>query len=196
MLRLEIKPALVWKRLGMPEAPADASFRGDFDDAYGRACATLEPRFTTRRRFVSRVGADGVVFEGGVRFASADLCRLLEGADAAVFFAATVGDQLDGLIEEFYGQADVFKMTVADAVGSVAAEGLIARVHADVRAEARANAEVVSRRLSPGFGDFALTDQPQVLEMAGGADVGIHLTENCMMVPRKSVTAVVAVKGK
>jgi cobalamin-dependent methionine synthase I len=50
--------------------------------------------------------------------------------------------------------------------------------------------------VSPGYGDFGLEDQPQLLELSGGAALGITVTENFMMVPRKSVTAVAAVRRK
>jgi len=196
MLRLVIRPSQVWKRLGVPAAPADAAMQADFDEAYGRACAAIEPRYATARRRVVERDPRGVQFEGGVRFPSADLAKLTAGADAAYFLAVTVGEALDDLAHEYVGRGEIFRMTVADAVGSVAAEGLAARVHADLKANAFEMGESVSRRISPGFGDFGLENQPRVLDIAGGAALGIRLTDNFMMVPRKSITAAVAVKTR
>lgn len=170
--------------------------QADFDEAYGRACAALDPRYaTSRRRVVERKGGR-VEFEGGVHFDSADLARLLEGAAAAYFLVVTVGDGLDELTRDYAGRGEIFRMAVADAVGSVAAEGLTARVYADLKAEAIDNGEAVSRRISPGYGDFGLENQARLLDVAGGAELGVTLTDNYMMVPRKSVTAAAAVKTR
>jgi hypothetical protein len=196
MLRLVIRPSQVWKRLGSPAAPADPAARGDFDEAYGRACAAVEPRYATARRRVVERDRGGAEFEGGVRFESADLAKLMEGAAAAYFLAVTVGEGLDDLAREYAGRGEIFRMTVADAVGSVAAEGLAARVHADLKADAAEIGELISRRISPGYADFGLENQPRLLDIAGGYALGISLTDNFMMVPRKSVTAVAAVKTR
>ena len=196
MFKLVVKPALVWKRLGMPAAPEDAGARADFDDAYGRACAFLKPHYTTARRRIIDADGGGVTLEGRRRIPSADLARLAENAAALAFIAVTVGEGIDDLVEGYNRRGEAFRMTVADAVGSVAAEELMARVHADLKARAAAAGEILSRRISPGFGDFELSYQPLVLGICRGARLGIALTENFMMTPRKSVTAVAAVKPR
>jgi hypothetical protein len=192
MIRLEIKPSLVWKRLGVAEPPADAGARADFDDAYRRGCDALEPRFATRRRRVTGVSGGEVEVEGGYAFVSRDLARLTAGAESLAFMAATVGESLDDLTDEYNGRGEVFKMSVADAVGSVAAEELISRVHAGVKASAAAAGLTTSRRISPGYGDFGLEHQRRLLRLLGAGALGISLTEHFMMIPRKSVTAVAA----
>ena len=46
-------------------------------------------------------------------------------------------------------------------------------------------------RFSPGYGDFPLNCQPQILHgLEAGKRVGITLTEGFLMMPTKSVTAV------
>ncbi len=125
---------------------------------------------------------------------SEKLADLAEGAHALVAMAATVGDELDAVAAEYNGRGEVFAMTVVDAVGSVAAEELIGLVHRDAKEEAAGEGEVVTKRISPGYGDFPLEVQPTLLQLSGGSALGIRLTENYMMVPRKSVTAVAAVK--
>jgi cobalamin-dependent methionine synthase I len=125
---------------------------------------------------------------------SADVASLASGAEALVVMAATVGGDLETAAAAYDASGEMFKMAVADAAGSVAAEELMAALHRHVRGEGERAGEVVTKRISPGYGDFELASQPVVLKLAGGADLGIRLTENFMMVPRKSVTAIAAVR--
>ena len=49
-------------------------------------------------------------------------------------------------------------------------------------------------RFSPGYGDFPLSVQKQILDgLEAGKRIGITLTEGYLMMPSKSVTAVIGV---
>lgn len=193
---LDVKASLVWRRLGVPEGAASADLEREFEAAYEKARRALEPAHSHKLWTLASVGGGLVTLDDGAAFESGLLAKLAEGADQLAAMAATVGPGIDELVEDCNARGDVFAMTVADAVGSVAAEELMSRVHAAVAAEAEHAGGTVTRRVSPGYGDFGLADQPRLLELSGGAALGITLTENFMMVPRKSVTAVAAVRRK
>jgi hypothetical protein len=187
---------LVWKHLRMPASEAAPELRDEFDEAYRQARAVLEPKYSSTRAAVVAARGRTLTLEGGVTFESADVVKLAAGAGAVVAMAATVGKGIDELAREYDDRGETFAMTVADAVGSVAAEELISLVHAALKEEAARAGEEVTRRISPGYGDFDLAAQESLLRLAGGFELGISLTENYMMVPRKSVTAVAAVAVK
>ena len=193
---LDVKAALVWRRLGVPERGRSAELEREFEAAYEETRRVLEPGHSHKLWAVASVGEGKVTLENGVTFQSDMLAKLADGAGGLAAMAATVGPGVDGLVDDYNGRGDMFAMTVADAVGSVAAEELMSRVHAAVAAEAERAGGTASRRVSPGYGDFGLEDQPRLLELSGGAALGITVTENFMMVPRKSVTAVAAVRRK
>lgn len=49
-------------------------------------------------------------------------------------------------------------------------------------------------RFSPGYGDFPLSAQKEILDgLEAGKRIGITLTEGYLMMPSKSVTAVIGV---
>ncbi len=180
----------------MPAGEAAPELRSEFDEAYGRARAVLAPEYSYARAAVVAARGRTLELEGGVTFESAGLVKLAAGASAVAAMAATVGGGVDELAGEYDGRGETFAMTVADAVGSVAAEELMSLVHDAVKAEAARAGEEVTRRISPGYGDFELAAQERLLRLAGGFELGISLTENYMMVPRKSVTAVAAVVAR
>lgn len=49
----------------------------------------------------------------------------------------------------------------------------------------------VTRRFSPGYGDRELKTQKDFLKWLGAVQIGISLTEACLMQPEKSVSAVI-----
>ena len=52
-------------------------------------------------------------------------------------------------------------------------------------------------RFSPGYGDFSLSCQRAVLDaLDAGKHLGIKLTDSFLMMPSKSVTAVIGVSQK
>jgi len=191
---LDVKTSLVWRRLGVPAGGAAAEMEREFDAAYERARDVLAPKHSYNLWAVASARRGVLTLENGVALESGLLAKLAEGADAVAAMAATVGPGIDDLVEDYNARGDAFAMMVADAVGSVAAEELISLVHAAVATEAERAGGAVTRRVSPGYGDFDLANQPRLLGLAGGAALGITLTENFMMVPRKSVTAVAARK--
>ena len=58
---------------------------------------------------------------------------------------------------------------------------------------ARFGGVLESRRYSPGYGDMPLEEQKVFYRILEMQDMGITLTENCFMIPEKSVTAVAPV---
>ncbi len=195
-LDLAVEAAQVWKHLRMPARRATAELRGEFEAAYPRARAALRPAHSYRRYGVAGARGRFLELEEGTILESADVVKLAAGASAVVAMATTVGGGIDELAREYGRRGEIFAMTVADAVGSVAAEELMSALHDSIKAEAARAGEEVTRRVSPGYGDFELAAQKVLLPLSGGVELGISLTENYMMVPRKSVTAFAAVKTK
>ena len=46
-------------------------------------------------------------------------------------------------------------------------------------------------RFSPGYGDWPLEQQPELIRVTKCESIGITLSESKMLVPRKSVTAII-----
>lgn len=51
-------------------------------------------------------------------------------------------------------------------------------------------------RFSPGYGDWPIQAQPEMLRLAKAHEIGISLTSSLMLTPRKSVTAIIGLIPK
>ena len=115
------------------------------------------------------------------------LSTQLKGCDRAILFCATVGGALDRLLLR-YGRQQPSRAVFLDAIGSAAVEAWCDKLVADWGARGK----TLRPRFSPGYGDFALSCQAELLSLLSAAQTtGISVTVGGMLVPQKSVTAIV-----
>ena len=136
------------------------------------------------------VAVEGDVCDFGfMQVQSRALGRNLDGCAEAYIFAVTLGAQVDRLLMRLaaVSQSDRF---ITDALASSAAESLCECVSRQLAAGLRCRP-----RFSPGYGDFSINFQPLVLDrLNAGSYLGITLTDALMMVPSKSITAVMGIE--
>ena len=85
---------------------------------------------------------------------------------------------------------------VADAVCSALIEDYCDEMQAQLAAAEAEGGLYLRPRFSPGYGDFALESQREIFSrLACEKRIGLTLTDTLMMVPFKSVTAVIGVTG-
>ena len=77
---------------------------------------------------------------------------------------------------------------IFDAVGSAAAEAAADALNGRLCAQARKLDLFASRRVSPGYGRWAIESQAELLALLPARELGVSLTQGLMMVPRKSVS--------
>ena len=124
---------------------------------------------------------------------SRSLLRNLQDCSEVILFAATIGEGAD-LLARKYGRINVAKAVVMQAAAAAMIEAFCDEENEKLRAEAAEKGLYLRPRFSPGYGDFSLNHQrdfARVLEMQ--KTVGITLTESLLMLPSKSVTAVIGV---
>lgn len=125
---------------------------------------------------------------------SAKLAAHIKGCTRAVLLAATLGAKADIMLR---------RMAVANiaegAAGQAVCTALI-ETYCD-ETEAKISAEYgglhFKPRFSPGYADWALTDQPRLLRMLDAQKrIGLTVTEGGMLAPVKSVTAIIGITNE
>ncbi|MBE6949437.1 MAG: hypothetical protein E7456_06280 [Ruminococcaceae bacterium] len=122
------------------------------------------------------------------------LCRHMQGCTEAFLMAATVGYNVDRLIRATatYSPADSLAI---DAAGSAAVEWVCDELNKHIAAIAEEEGKTLCRRFSPGYGDFPLEYQQSMSILLNmPITLGIILSNNLMMSPTKSVTAIIGIK--
>lgn len=120
---------------------------------------------------------------------SSSLAKVLEGCSEALIFAVSCGTATDRLISRLYLQSSA-NAFITDAIGSASAEAL-----ADLVNKKICDGLSVTKRFSPGYADFPIDFQKPLLERLNAfSTVGISLTNDLLMIPMKSVTAVIGIR--
>ena len=134
---------------------------------------------------------DGTAQIGSMRVQSANLSRYLKDCTEAVLFAATLGVGPDRLAVRL-SATDVALMAAVQAAGASLLETYCDDCSDEIGAQAAARGLYTRPRFSPGYGDFALTHQKDFIRLLDASrQIGLTMTDSCMLAPTKSVTAVI-----
>ena len=149
--------------------------------------AAATPRLTYRHAPLE----DGAVL--GVTFAGNDIPRMLEPCEEVVLFGATLGPGVERLMMR-YEVVNAADSVIMDACASTAIENICNNFESDMRRTVEAEGRYLTDRFSPGYGDLPISEQPKffaLLDMT--RRIGVSLTPTTIMVPRKSVTAIMGI---
>ena len=120
-----------------------------------------------------------------------DLRTLLEGCTEIVLFAATLGSEAELLIRRTQLR-DMAEALILDACAGSAIENVCDNFCADLAAQVAPN--YLTERFSPGYGDLPLEHQKVLFSTLNiTRRIGVTLTESGLMLPQKSVTAILGV---
>jgi hypothetical protein len=125
-----------------------------------------------------------------LRMNAAALARspYLRDVGEAVLCLVTIGPALEEAVDAHHASGELSRSLVLNALGSAAVEAAAESAGEIIRREAGGEGLLCSRRFSPGYGGWDITEQRWILEALEAERLGVSLTEGCMMVPRKSIT--------
>lgn len=122
---------------------------------------------------------------------SKKLAKNLDGCDKVIIFAATLGVEIDRLIEK-YGKLSPSKALIFQAIGAERIESLCDLFCADIKKEYNCD---LKPRFSAGFGDLPLSVQQDIFALlTPERKIGLTLNDSLLMSPSKSVTAFIGLK--
>lgn len=170
-------------RLG---APADLCIEG-MDTLFEKLRAVLKPSYTATRVKLKR--ENGGISIGKTVSRSESLAKLCRESDECILLCATLGVGVDMLVIKTAAQSpkDAF---LIDALSDALIEALC-----DYAEEKVCAGLDTTGRFSPGYGDLELSLGREILTVTDAERMlGIKLTQNGMMVPKKSVNAIIAIR--
>lgn len=145
------------------------------------------------REFPLRLLPDGRILGGCFETRSKSLYRNLKDCRQVLVFAATLGIGPDQLIRR-YSRLEMSRALALQAASAAMIESYCNQVCAKLKQEYRDRGLYLRPRYSPGYGDFPLECQPKILAaLDAGRRIGIKLTDSMLMMPSKSVSAVMGI---
>lgn len=132
-----------------------------------------------------------IVADGAYIPVSKSLAVHLQAACKVAVLAVTIGEAVEERINALFKQGDYTLALLSDAAATALVEQAADAVCGFISNAIAKEGLFTGSRFSPGYGDWALVEQPEVLRLAGGAKIDMSTTAAFMLLPRKSVTAVV-----
>lgn len=191
-----IEPRAVLRELRIPKAMTfkdlgDPRLQEELEKAVSLAYQLIEGRGIYRTFKIEEKSKAGIRVLGlNEPIKSPSLVRVLERSEYVSVLAATIGPKLEQTVEELIQQEPTLAFLL-DRVGGWMADYMAKKIDERIEAEAKRAGFGRTMRYAPGYGDFPLSYQPLLLQMVEGSRVGLSLTEGFMLVPQKSVTALI-----
>lgn len=130
---------------------------------------------------------------GSVNAVSKNLGRNLLGCKEIVVFAATLGIGVDNIIKK-YSMFEMSKAVVLQACAAAMIEDYCDECQKKIADELLERGLYLRPRFSPGYGDFDINNQEKFVNiLESSKKIGLSLTNSFILVPTKSVTAVMGI---
>ncbi len=127
---------------------------------------------------------DGDAFEGPLA------ARALAGAEKVALAVCTVGPTLEARMSQLFAEDPVGAMAL-DGAGTAALRKISDTVIEELREIAAGHDWGLGMRAQPGQEGWSIWQQRVVFDHLSTEEIGVHLTESCLMIPRKSVSFVI-----
>lgn len=156
--------------------------------------STVRPRKVWQRLPLCVNGHD-IAIAGEVLCTSASLARLFADCHSCVVLAVTLGPQVDRQIQTLARQC-LESALACDACASVWADSLCDEVVDEIE-QTLADGEYQTKRFSPGYGDVPMALTSDLLRLLDAERrIGLTLSIKGMMIPVKSVTALIGISSQ
>lgn len=114
--------------------------------------------------------------------------RWWDGCQSLAIALCTIGGELEKKVSMLFDEGKYTQALVLDSAGSVAVDSVVDQVNHLICQRGLRSEKNVGPRLSPGYGKWLLTDQRLIFELLDGGSIGVHLNDQCMMIPQKSIS--------
>lgn len=193
---LKIDRDEVLRYLGHNGQKIDDNMIGLIDECRREVVNIISPRFVYRYMNV-RSDEDGVIVEGtNLVLRGSDIKNHLKDSTECALLAVTLGNEVERKTRQ-YERINLTKGIILDACATTAVEEVCDMVEAEIKEYAEKKNMGITFRYSPGYGDLPLDIQGSFLNVLDAQKkIGLTASQNNLLFPRKSVTAIIGIINK
>ncbi len=120
----------------------------------------------------------------------------LQYSKKCIVMAVTIGKIIDQKIN-YYQYKDMAHATILDACATAYIEAVCDSLTKEFEEHYQQKGWQLTRRYSPGYGDFPLSMQPTILTLLNASKhISLTVNDHNLLIPRKSVTAIIGIEDK
>lgn len=193
---MEISKLKVLKRLGLnlKKGIVQPSVDAIIDQEISLALKLIKEKHIIAQEVITSNASQKVLLNNDFEIHSAHIAQLLQGCHMVFGFAVTIGAFLEEKKDVYLTENDTTRAVIMDSIGSVAVEECAEIVQKEIESIAQQNGDVITRRYSPGYGDWKLENQKSFLAWLEADKINIKLNRSLLMSPEKSISALIGAR--
>ena len=190
---LEINKNEVLRYLGHRGQDIDENLLNTIEECRVEVKKVINPRVVYTYKNIKLI-EDGVeVITTNLILTGKDIKEHLKNSTECVLMAVTLGNEIERQTR-FYEKTNLTKALILDACATTAVEEVCDIIENSVKEKAVLSGMNITFRYSPGYGDLPLDIQNSFLRtLDAGKKIGLTVSENNLLFPRKSVTAIIGI---
>lgn len=184
----------VLKYLGYRGGKVDQKLEEDIKSCSEEIIKTARPKVTYK---VFDFSHESFMFHGTNFIPGGNnIKELLKDCQKAVIMAATIGSEIENLIRR-YEVKEIYRALILDSCASSAVENVCDNFQSDLEKRVNEQGLFLTDRFSPGYGDMPFEQQKDLCAILNTPKtIGVSLSASGIMIPRKSVTAIMGISDK
>jgi len=190
---LEINRDEVLRYLGYKGQDIDETMISVIDECREEIKKVITPRVVHNYKDIQQSDEGVEVITTNLVLKGKDIKEHLNNSKVCVLMAVTLGNEVEKKTR-LYEKVDLTKALILDACATTAVEEVCDIVENDVKEKAALEGMDITFRYSPGYGDLPLDVQNSFLRaLDAQKKIGLTVSENNLLFPRKSVTAIIGI---
>ncbi|MBR5914066.1 MAG: methionine synthase [Selenomonadaceae bacterium] len=122
------------------------------------------------------------------------ITRHLANCDKVICIAVTVGEEIENEVTRRFSKGNYVESVLLDAAATAAVEQAADSLEMAIAPQFIKDGYKMRSRFSPGYGDWVLTNQEKFFGITGADEIGMSLSSALMLMPRKSITAIIGLE--
>ena len=115
----------------------------------------------------------------------------LKNCDKVICMAVTAGEEIEKEVTKKFQRGEYTSSILLDAAATAAVEQAADAMEKTIEQNPLIRGYSMRWRFSPGYGDWSLSQQTDLFRLSNAETIGIRLSSSMMMIPRKSITAII-----
>jgi hypothetical protein len=193
VFELEINKEEVLRYLGYKGQEIDGNMNQMIDECREEIKKIISPRVIYEYKDIKQLDEGVEVINTSLILIGKDIREHLKNSKKCVLMAVTLGNEVEKKTR-LYEKTNLTKALILDACATTAVEEVCDAVEKTVKEKAILDGMDITFRYSPGYGDLPLDVQNTFLRaLDAQKKIGLTVSENNLLFPRKSVTAIIGI---
>lgn len=183
----------VLRYMGYKGQLVDDAFNTQLTECIAEMKNLIKPRYIYRYFDIDAYDDRVTLKSSDVNFRGKDILNHLKNCDQIALMAVTLGIDVERKIRS-YEINNITKSIIMDACATTAVEEVCDIVQKNIEDEVALKGLYITNRYSPGYGDLPISSQYDFIRILDTTrTIGLSVTDSNLLIPRKSVTAIIGI---